>query len=441
MKWICLAAIIGLASLPLLSGCGSSPAGEKGGDKAAKAPLKPGEKAAASPPSPKGTRRAYPVRIQTVSTRPVTYELKALGSIEAQDTYRIDARVAGTIYDVKFNEGDEVSADTVLCRIAPEAYRQSALKAKAIYDQAVGTLANSKRKLASDIERMKIKLDQATLEIARRRDVKEAGAISNEEIELYQSRRDLAEVELKDAKLAAETELVVLTATIAQRDAELKIAEEDVRKATVQSPISGTIEKRLVTNQMFVTPGTPLASMVDTRTLKVIFKLAEKESAIVKEGDKVQFSVAAWNSHVFTGDVYYIGAKVENDARVVLVYARVTQDVKKLKPGFFASVKLITEQKQNSIVIPVTAVQPTERGFVAFVINGEKAERRFLTLGLAVNDNDVEVLSGLKAGEILVIEGANALQDGLPVRVIESSNAFTDKPKEVSVQSDKPAAR
>ncbi|HYG76669.1 MAG TPA: HlyD family efflux transporter periplasmic adaptor subunit, partial [Planctomycetota bacterium] len=294
MSRLILLAASALAALSLLSGCGSSPASEKS-EKPGKPEGKPGEKPAAAgaekggPPGKAGGRRAYPVRVQTVSVRPVQYELKAIGSVEAKDVYRIDARVPGTIYDVKFNEGDEVKPDTVLCTIAPEAYRQSALKAKAMYDQAVANLADTRRKHANDIERMRIKLQQATLEIARRREVKEAGAISNEEIELYQSRRDLAEVELKDAKQAAETEIVVLEATIAQRLAELKIAEEDVRKSIVQSPIAGVIEKRMVTNQMFVTAGTPLATLVDRGSLKVVFKLAEKESAFAKPGDKVHF--------------------------------------------------------------------------------------------------------------------------------------------------------
>jgi membrane fusion protein, multidrug efflux system len=430
---VVVATLLSAGLLFVASGCGNSPAGEP----------KAASEAKGSPAEPKAkpARRAYPVRVQKVESRAVHYELKALGNIEAQDVYQIDARVPGTLYDVNFREGDEVKADQVLCRIAPEAYRQSMLKTKAMYDQAVAQHANFKRKSANDIQRTRIKLDEAKMEFARRRDVRKAGAISDEEIQLYQSREELAALELKDATEAADTELKVLAATIEQRQAELKIAEEDVRKSIVIPPISGVIEKRFVTTGMFASSGMPLAIIVDTRMLKVVFKLSERESSTVKVGDKIAFSVPAWPTEEFTAELYFIGQKLETDARVVLCYGRVVERKEKLKPGYFASVKISTESKPNALVVPVTAIQPTERGFMAYLADGEKAVQRPVKLGLNVSEDEVEVISGLKAGDILVVEGANALSQGAPIKVMEQRGNAPEKPavgavktKEVSAQ-------
>jgi multidrug efflux pump subunit AcrA (membrane-fusion protein) len=68
-------------------------------------------------------------------------------------------------------------------------------------------------------------------------------------------------------------------------------------------------------------------------------------------------------------------------------------------------------------VIPQTAVRPSERGFLAYVVEGDVARERELTLGLRTADGRVEVRSGVKPGEKLVIRGAEALQDGAKVRV------------------------
>lgn len=429
MRTLLLLSAALMAALGLLvSGCGSSPAGEK----AAK-PADPKADAAAAAAK---TKRTYPVRTMQVTSRPVRYELQAIGGIEAQDTYRIDARVNGTIYDVGFNEGDTVTSDKVLCKIAPEAYHQYALKAKALYDQAVHKLADSKRINANEIESNKIKLSIATLEIARRKAVKDAGAISNEEVELYQSKRDLAELELQDSKAATETELKVLEATVAQRDAELKIAEDDVRKSTVISPIPGVIEKRMVTNLMFVTPGTPLATVVDLRSLKMIFKVSERDSAALHIDQTVEFTVPAFPEHKFEAKVYFIENRLDVDARVLVCYARVTKELEKLRPGFYTAVKIVTENKLKAVVVPATSILPTEKGFVAFVVKDGKASKRLVKAGLTVTNSELEILQGLEEGDTLVVEGANALQEGSPLRVLNDEKG----PPGASVSERDPVA-
>src|SRR5579862_2998056 len=97
-------------------------------------------------PAPAATvpQRTYPVRVQGVRTQPVVYEISSVGNLEPQDVYRIDSQVAGTIYDVSFNEGDEVKKEQVLLRIAPKAYEYVAARDEAIYKQAMADLANIK---------------------------------------------------------------------------------------------------------------------------------------------------------------------------------------------------------------------------------------------------------------------------------------------------------
>jgi multidrug efflux system membrane fusion protein len=68
-------------------------------------------------------------------------------------------------------------------------------------------------------------------------------------------------------------------------------------------------------------------------------------------------------------------------------------------------------------VIPQTAVRPSERGFVSFVVVDEKAQERILKLGMRTADGQVEVLSGLQPGEQLVVRGAEALRNGVTVRL------------------------
>ena len=104
-----------------------------------------------------------------------------------------------------------------------------------------------------------------------------------------------------------------------------------------------------------------------------------------------------------------------------------------LRPGSFAEITLPVSSATAAPVIPVTAVRPSERGFIAFVVEGNKAVLRVLTLGMRSADGRVEVLSGLNDGESLVVRGAEALQDGVSVRVAE--------PGPAQAPAEKPAAK
>ncbi len=88
-----------------------------------------------------------------------------------------------------------------------------------------------------------------------------------------------------------------------------------------------------------------------------------------------------------------------------------------LRPGSFAEITVPVASASEAPVIPVAAVRPSARGFLAYVVEGDRAVERILTLGMSSADGRVEVLSGLKGGESLVIRGSEALSNGVSVRI------------------------
>jgi hypothetical protein len=103
---------------------------------------------------------------------------------------------------------------------------------------------------------------------------------------------------------------------------------------------------------------------------------------------------------------------------MVPVMATVTKDDREaLRPGSFAEVSAGIGGGSHAPVVPETAVRPSERGFIAYVIEGDVAHERVLTLGMHTADGHVEVKAGLREGESLVIRGAEALSDGAKVKI------------------------
>ncbi len=351
---------IALGAILLASACGGS------------------QEAAAGRPQ----RQALRVRVAPVVVQDVVHQIKALGSIEAQDMVQVTAQVEGVASEVRFREGDRVSPATVLLRIDPDRHRVEAERAKALKDQATAELG------------------RAQADLARRESLAASQLLSTEE---------LARSRGENARLEAAVEVA---------KAAYELALQDQRRAEVQPPITGVINTRTVDTGQFVRTGTVLATIVDVSRLRLRFKLSEAESLRARESGRVSFRVAPLGQRDFGARIYHVGRVADPATRQVEVLAWVDA-ADELKPGFFAEVTLAGEKKEGALVIPESAVQASERGFVTYVVDDKKTARmRPVGLGLRTGTGVVEILSGLAPGEVVVSEGSDRLADGIPVEAV-----------------------
>ncbi|HLN93195.1 MAG TPA: efflux RND transporter periplasmic adaptor subunit, partial [Thermoanaerobaculia bacterium] len=123
----------------------------------------------------------------------------------------------------------------------------------------------------------------------------------------------------------------------------------------------------------------------------------------------------------YTATLTHVAASAESTSRMVAITAQVDDPSRgELRPGSFAQVTVPVSSSAEAAVIPQTAVRPSERGFLAYVVDGGVARERELSLGLRTADGRVEVRSGVKPGEQLVVRGGEALRDGAKVKVTRS---------------------
>lgn len=340
---------------------------------------------------PGGSQKAlmFPVETTVVENRAVTYSIYAVGSVEAFETVLVTARVAGVVDKVLFSEGARVRADQVLVEIEPERYRLAVESARAARDKAGAARA------------------EAETGLQRRRQVveKNPGLIPGEELETWRTR--------------------VLTATseVTLAQAQLNQAELNLHDALVRSPVPGIIQTRTVQTGQYVQPGTVLATMMRRDPLLLRFKVPEQDAHRLKTGLKALFTVKSDETE-YSSVITHVAAAADENTRMAAITAEVDDKEKdRLRPGAFAEIRVPVGSTQDMPVIPQTAIRPGERGFIAYVVEGDTAKERILTLGMRTADGFVEVLGGLKEGETLVIRGAEALQDGVPVRITRGGDA------------------
>jgi multidrug efflux system membrane fusion protein len=333
-----------------------------------------------------GGRGGLPVKTGPVQVVDVVYSIQALGTLEPEELMQITAEVDGPLTEVRFREGDRVRPGNVIALIDPDRYRLEAERAEANYKKALADRA------------------RAEADFQRRAALSRDNLLSAEELNRSRTENDALGADAAAAKAA--------------RD----IAAQNLTRAQVKPRQPGVIDKRLVDTGQFVRAGAVLAHLVDTRRLKLRFNLSEAESLRARVGQTVRFHVGSIPEREFAGQIYHVGEIADPATRQVEVLGWV-RNPGVLKPGFFAEVSLPSESRKGALVVPETAVQASERGFVTFVVEEGKARLRPVQIGLRTGGGNVEILTGLKAGDTVIYEGSDRLSDGTPVQGVEAAGA------------------
>ncbi|GMU05762.1 efflux RND transporter periplasmic adaptor subunit [Corallococcus caeni] len=350
--------------------------------------LAPGCKKDAPAQGGKGAGRGptqFPVEVATVEARDVEYAVSAVGAVEAFESVQITARVPGALERVTFSEGQVVKKGDTLAEIEPARYAIAVRAAEAALQKAQAALVEAK---AGAQRRAEV-------------NAQSPGLLPAEQLETYQARAATAQADVAAAKAA------------------LDQAQLNQRDAYVRAPMDGVLQTRTVQTGQYVQPGVVLATLLRREPLLLRFNVPAADVARITPGMPARFTVRS-EGGTYEAKITYVSASADAQSRMVAVTAEVTgEDARKLRPGAFATVSVPVESRGGSPVIPQTAIRPSERGFLAFVVADNKARERILELGLRTSDGKVEVKEGLKPGETLVVRGAEALRDGVAVRVEE----------------------
>lgn len=335
------------------------------------------------PPAGGKGKMAFPVEIAPVPGERVEYTVTAVGTVDAYERVQVTARVSGVIEHVRFAEGDVVKKGQVLVEIDPARFNLAVRSAKATLERAQASAAEAKQ----------------NLERRENAGADGAGVFSKEDIDGWRTRARTGAAQVAEARAA------------------LDEANLNLRDAYVRAPIEGKMQTRTVQTGQFVQPGTVLGTVLRRDPLLLRFPVPEADAPRLKAGMNVSFRVTGIE-HDFTAKITLVADAADPATRMVPIVAEVADEKKDtLRPGAFADVTVRVGATENAPVIPQTAIRPSEKGFLAFVVENNVAHERVLTLGMRTADGRVEVRKGLSPGEMLVIRGAEPLRDGTTVRV------------------------
>nr|WP_323958389.1 efflux RND transporter periplasmic adaptor subunit [Brevibacillus composti] len=367
------------------------------------------------------------VVLATVKQEQAVKVTELSGTLAPLEEALVSFEVAGRITELTKNEGDTVKAGDVLARLDGSDYSLQVAAASATVQQTGATLAkvnNGARE--QEITQARLLVEKATVAYNKAQDdfkrierLYQEKAISQSEYENAQNYLTVAEKDLQNAQQAfslvtqgARAEDKELTqASYKQAVVTQEIAASSLAKTQLRAPIDGTIIAKLTTEGSLVGIGSPVYRVGDIRTLKVVLPVPDREIFAWREGETI------------TLDLY--GQK--RDAKVVKIYPAANQgtgtigvevQVANERKDWFAGqvVKAIkTVEGKTGLYIPVEAVISRGQGEAhVFVNQGGKAVKTAVTIG-EINNNRLEITSGLKEGDQLVVKGVDRLFDGDPI--------------------------
>ena len=166
--------------------------------------------------------------------------------------------------------------------------------------------------------------------------------------------------------------------------------------------------------------------------IKVDFHLPERLLTHIHIGQQISAENSAYKGKKFIGEITAIDSRIDSSTRSIKVRASINNKAQKLYPGMLLNISVLL-QVENILQLPESSIIPIENVHYVFIENEGKAVRKAINIGRR-HPGVVEVISGLVAGDQVVVEGALKLRDGSAISIIGQE-------KQVTEQDDKKAAK
>ena len=358
---------------------------------------------------------AMSISVAVATEQPIARFLKVTGTLAAEEEAEVAAEIQGRVIATPVERGTRVAEGADLIRVSPAEAQAQAAEADANAAQLEGRLGLSGG-ADFDIDRVpevangRAQLTLAQGDFDRAKMLFERKLLSQADFDQKSAQAEVARRQFEIARNGAIQQYQALLAARAR----VVLARKALADTVVRAPFAGVVGERLVSVGDYVTRGTKVASVLRTSPLRVQLTVPEQYSTEVAIGRSVSFEVDASPGQKFTGQVRYVSPALETNSRTLAVEAVVPNDRGELKPGSFATALIEQANRSPGVLTPATAIRTVAGTSRVFVVSGDKAEERIVTIGQPVGDL-VEITSGLKAGEKVATSSVAQLADGARV--------------------------
>ena len=382
-------------------------------------------KNAAGPPAP-----VIEVTTTAAILRQLPRYFEASGSFAANEQTDVAPETSGKVSAVGVDMGSYVRRGQMIVKLDDADFRIKIQQAQAQLDQAKATLRQNEAKIGlrpgqrfnpenvPEVQAATAALDLAEKNLRRYEKLVESGDISRATYDQQRSQRDQLREQREAIIHQAQQNYAGVASAQGVVDAAqttLALAKRSLNYTVITAPIGGYVSERNADIGEYISPQQKVATIVNLNPLRVRIDIPEQAMSRVHVGESVSVAVAAYTDRSFAGHIARISPNVSATSRTLTVEAEVQNPDAVLKPGQFATVRILLPQSEPAVMVPQRALRTISGATYVFIIKNGHAEQRLVQSGQAESDL-VEIKSGVAADELVATSNVDQLSDGVVVR-------------------------
>jgi len=355
---------------------------------------------------------------------------EATGSLAGDQQTDVAPQTSGKVVAVGVEIGSPVRRGQTLVRLDDTELKLRVDQAATQVEQAKAGVRQAEEKIGlrsgqafdpnrvAEVAAAKVTRDLAEKSLVRAQKLIESGDVSRSFYDDARARRDQLreqyEVQLAQARQNFAAVQVART-NVANAESALALARKNLSYAIIPAPIDGFVSERTADLGEYVSPQAKVATIVRTNPLRIRIDIPEQAIQEVQVGQSVSITTSAWPDRNFSGRVARIAPRVSTTSRTLTVEAEIENSSGALKPGQFATVRILQSRAEPAVLVPARAVLTQAGVSRVFVIKDGRAEQRLVQTGQTEGDL-IEVKNGVAADEQVATSNIEALSDGIAVK-------------------------
>lgn len=311
-----------------------------------------------------GGQQALPVSVIRLKNDTLRNQLQVTGTILPNETVNLRSEISGLVTKINFKEGQYVTKGTPLVYLNDD-------------------------ELQAQYQRLQYTQRLFETQENRQKQLLAREAISQEEYDIVLNQYNTA---LSD----------------------IKLVEAQLAKTVIRAPFNGILGLRLISEGSVIGTNDVIVNIVNIDPIKIEFSIPERYANQVTVGSPVFFSNEA-SPEEERGEVYAFEPQVDLATRTLKLRAQSPNKNRRFLPGMFVKIRFVLEVVENALLVPAESVIPELDGYKVFVATADgKVEERRIEIGTRT-ESEVQVLSGLKEGELVLTTGVMQARQGMPI--------------------------
>ncbi|MBW5448486.1 efflux RND transporter periplasmic adaptor subunit [Cohnella sp. CFH 77786] len=352
------------------------------------------------------------VKVAEIGKVQISEPREQVADVLASAQVYVVAKAGADVREIVKQRGAKVAKGDVLVILDDTDARLQQEQARLSRESAAQALESGRKQWQLNVKKLEQSLTEATKAYNKAKNDYDQGLIGKTELDQAENAYTNVKNELA---LLKETSVSNLEMQLKSSELSVEIADRARANLEIKAPIAGVLTELSVQQGMTVSPGTGIGQIQQTDPIKIKALLTAQAAELIRGKKQLQFYVPG-DKKMFTGTVAYLADVIDTQTNAYELNLSVSNPDLALKPGMKVQVRLTDASEETVVAVPTLSIVREGADNFVYVLNGDKAEKRRIELG-RLNELNQEVLSGVKAGEKLIVSGQHQLTDGEKVNV------------------------